>query len=75
MPNYNTVKVAIHAQYGLSLPSWAQRVHDWSYDLAVPFLAQVTTLICYTKSLLEEAAGPPIVDRVVIDRCLPGTAK
>ena len=70
--NYDTVKVAILAQYGLSLPARAQRVHEWRYDPAVPVRAQVTTLVRYTKSWLEEAAGPPIVDRVVIDRCLRG---
>ena len=70
--NYDTVKLAILAQYGLSLPAQAQRVHDWSYDPTVPVQVQVTTLAYYIKSWLEEAAGPPIVARVVIDRCLRG---
>ena len=70
--NYDRVKVAILAQYGLSLPARAQRVHDWNYDPAVPVRAQITTLVRHTRSWLEEAAGPSIVDRVVIDRCLRG---
>ena len=66
--NY-AVNVAILAQYGLSLPAGAQRGHEWGYDPAVPVRAQVTTLVRYTKSWLEE--WPPIV----IDRCLRGDTK
>ena len=42
-------------------------MHDWSFDPAAPVRVQVTTLARYTKSWLEEAAGPPIVDQVVND--------
>ena len=70
--SFDKVKTAILAQYGLSLPAKAQRVHDWSYDPALPVRAQVMGLVRHTRSWLEEAEGPPIVDRVVIDRCTRG---
>ena len=70
--SFDKVKTAILAQYGLSLPAKAQRVHDWSYDPALPVRAQVMGLVRLTRSWLEEAEGPPIVDRVVIDRCIRG---
>ena len=70
--SYDKVKTAILAQYGLSLPAKAQRVHDWSYDPALPVRAQVMGLDRHTRSWLEEGEGPPIVDRVVIDRCTRG---
>uniref|UniRef100_A0AAQ4RCG2 CCHC-type domain-containing protein n=1 Tax=Gasterosteus aculeatus aculeatus TaxID=481459 RepID=A0AAQ4RCG2_GASAC len=68
--DYDKVKTVILAQYGLSLPAKAQRVHDWSYDPALPVRAQVMGLVRHTRSWLEEAEGPPLVDRVVIDRCV-----
>ena len=70
--SYDKVKTAILAQYGLSLPAKAQRVYDWSYDPALPVRAQVMGLDRHTRSWLEEGEGPPIVDRVVIDRCTRG---
>lgn len=42
--NYNTLKAAILAQYGYSLPAKAQRVHQWLYNPAMPARAQVKTL-------------------------------
>lgn len=60
------------AQYGLSLPGKAQRVHSWGYQVTLPARAQVTTLTRMVRSWLEEGDGPTSVERVVIDRCIRG---
>ncbi len=70
--NYEVVKRAVLAQYGLSLPAKAQRVHSWGYKVTLPARAQVTTLTRMVRSWLEEGDGPPSVERVVIDRCVRG---
>ncbi len=68
--NYEVVKRAILAQYGLSLPTKAQRVHSWGYQVNLQARAQVTTLTRMVRSWLEEGDGPTSVERVVIDRCI-----
>ncbi len=70
--NYEVIKRAVLAQYGLSLPAKAQRVHSWGYQVTLPARAQVTTLTRMVRSWLEEGDGPPSVERVVIDRCVRG---
>ncbi len=70
--NYEVVKRAVLAQYGLSLPAKAQRVHSWGYQVTLPARAQVTTLTRMVRSWLEEGDGPTSVERVVIDRCIRG---
>ncbi|XP_073719441.1 uncharacterized protein [Misgurnus anguillicaudatus] len=70
--NYDVVKRAILAQYGLSLPAKAQRIHSWEYHATLPARAQVTSLTRMVRSWLEEGDGPPAVERVVIDRCIRG---
>ncbi len=70
--NYEVVKRAVLAQYGLSLPTKAQRVHSWGYQVTLPARAQVTTLTRMVRSWLEEGDGPTSVERVVIDRCIRG---
>jgi len=42
--NYDQVKTAILAQYGLSLPALAQQVRDWTYDPALPVRVQAIAL-------------------------------
>lgn len=70
--SYEVVKRSILAQYGLSLPAKAQRVHSWEYRPSLPARAQVTTLTRMVRSWLDEGEGPSAVERVVIDRCTRG---
>lgn len=70
--NYEVVKRAIIAQYGLSLPAKAQRIHSWEYHATLLARTQVTTLTRMVRSWLEEGDGQPAVERVVIDRCIRG---
>ncbi|XP_064159231.1 uncharacterized protein LOC135236676 [Anguilla rostrata] len=76
--SYGNLKVAILAQYGYSLPAKAQRFHQWTYNPNQPARAQIAALSRVTRSWLVEGNGPPLLDRVVLDRCtraLPPDAK
>ncbi|XP_061097667.1 uncharacterized protein LOC133128296 [Conger conger] len=72
--DYPTLKATILAQYGYSLPARAQRFHQWAYDPALPARGQVMSLGRLTKSWLVEGDGPPLLDRVVLDRCVRALA-
>lgn len=76
--SYTTIKTAILAQYGYSLPARAQRFHQWTYDPALPARAQVAALTRLTRSWLVEGKGPSVLERIVQDWCtraLPPEAK
>ncbi|XP_061092802.1 uncharacterized protein LOC133125102 [Conger conger] len=76
--DYLKLRKAILARYGFSLPARAQRYHDWSYDASQPARSQIAALTRLTKSWLAEEDGPPLLERVVLDRCtraLPKEAK
>ncbi|XP_061106590.1 uncharacterized protein LOC133134426 [Conger conger] len=76
--DYLKLRRAILARYGFSLPARAQRYHDWSYDASQPAWSQVAALTRLTRSWLAEEDGPPLLERVVLDRCtraLPKDAK
>ncbi|KAJ8284145.1 hypothetical protein COCON_G00029950, partial [Conger conger] len=76
--DYLKLRRAILARYGFSLPARAQRYHEWSYDASQPARSQIAALTRLTKSWLAEGEGPPLLERVVLDRCtraLPREAK
>lgn len=76
--DYPTLKAAILAQYGYSLPARAQHFHQWTYNPQQSARAQVMALRRLTRSGLIEGDGPPLLDWAVLDRCirtLPAEAK
>ena len=68
--HYPTLKRAILAHYGHSLPAQAQRFHDWVYDPLGSVRSQVSQLVRLAERWLVEGEGPPHLDRLVIDRCI-----
>ncbi|XP_061083790.1 uncharacterized protein LOC133118088 [Conger conger] len=76
--DYLKLRRAILARYGFSLTARALRYHEWSYDASQPARSQIAALTHLTKSWLAEGEGPPLLERVVLDRCtraLPREAK
>lgn len=63
------VKAAVLAHYGFSLPARAQRYHQWAHHPAQPARPQVAALARLTRSWLMEGEGPPLLERIVLDRC------
>ena len=75
---YPTLKRAIFAHYGHSLPAQAQRYQDWIYDPLGSVRSQISQLVRLAERWPVEGEGPPLLDRLVIDRCiraLPTRAK
>ena len=70
--DYQTLKEAILAAQGNSLPARAQKVHDWKFDPAQPVRPQISALARLTHRWLLGEGDVPIVDRVIIDRCIRG---
>uniref|UniRef100_A0A8C5FH16 CCHC-type domain-containing protein n=1 Tax=Gadus morhua TaxID=8049 RepID=A0A8C5FH16_GADMO len=68
--HYPTLKQAILAHYGHSLPAQAQRYHDWSYEPLGSVRSQVSQLVRLAERWLVEGDGPPLLDRLVINRCI-----
>ena len=76
--HYPTLKRAIFAHYGHSLPAQAQRYQDWVYDPLGSVRSQISQLVRLAERWPVEGEGPPLLDRLVIDRCiraLPTRAK
>ncbi|KAJ8264277.1 hypothetical protein GJAV_G00147290 [Gymnothorax javanicus] len=76
---YPRLKAAILGRYGFSLPARAQQYHEWQYDPTAPVRAQVSDLVRRTRRWLAEGEGPPLMERIVLDRCVralpPGAKK
>ena len=70
--DYRTLKTALLAVQGNSLPARAQKVHDWRFNPALPARTQINALTRHTNRWLLGEGDVPIVDRVVIDRCIRG---
>ena len=67
--SYEKLKTAIRAHYGYSLAARAQRYHEWAYEGNQPARAQVMRLTRLARNWLEEGDGPPVLARLVLDRC------
>ena len=52
-----------------SLPAQVQRYHDWAYD-PLGLVSQISQLVRLAERWLVEGEGPPLLDRLVIDRCI-----
>ncbi|CAL8300536.1 unnamed protein product [Arctogadus glacialis] len=68
--NYPNLKAAILVRYGYSLPGRAQRLHTLAYDPAPTARTKVAALTRVTTSWLAKGHGPPVLERVVFDRCI-----
>ncbi|MEL6803075.1 MAG: hypothetical protein AAFO91_04730, partial [Bacteroidota bacterium] len=70
--DYQRLKAAILAAHGNSLPARAQKVNDWRFDPTQPVRAQIASLARLTNRWLLGDGEVPLVDRVIIDRCIRG---
>ena len=70
--DYRALKAAILDAQGNSLPARAQKVNDWRFDPAQPARAQINALNRHVNRWLLGDGEVPLVERVVIDRCIRG---
>ena len=70
--DYRTLKTAILDAQGNSLPARAQKVTDWRFDPAQPARSQINALNRHVNRWLLGEGDIPMVDRVVMDRCIRG---
>ena len=68
--DYHKLKNAILASQGLSLPARAQRFHAWSMQPNQPPRPQLAALLRVTNAWLTSPGDPPLVERIVIDKCI-----
>ena len=68
--DFNKLKTAILASQGLSLPARAQRYHSWAFHSSLPPRPQLAALMRVTNSWLMSPGDPPLVERIVIDKCI-----
>ena len=68
--DYQTLKMAILATQGNSLPARAQKVHDWRFNPTQPVRPQISALVRHTHRWLLGDGEVPVVDKVVIDKCI-----
>ena len=68
--DFNKLKGAILASQGLSLPARAQRFHGWGIQVSLPPRPQLAALTRMTHSWLTSPGDTPLVERIVIDKCI-----
>ena len=68
--DFSKLKNAILASQGLSLPARAQRFNSWGFQSNLPPRPQLAALMRITHSWLTSPGEPPLVERIVIDKCI-----